>query len=350
MIPGVNEQHLAEVSRTVKGKGAFLHNVMPLIAEAEHGTFFGLMGQRGPTPAELQALQDQCAGDMNMMRHCRQCRADAVGLLGEDRGPSSRWTRSKRWRSITRPRWKRAPRFTRRFARAGAGGRRPTGHPGVAGGNPSGADGRRQQGRRADQRALRPCARVPGLRGFARGSSVYRASQDRSVLQRRRYLRRRRVRSGPDHRALAGCEVVLCSKVGFEPWEHLEAAGIQPNGEHAMEPIEEAVAAVYLAMFQEGRLTEAAPGSRPVEARCRKDHPMALKINDLCVNCWACVDVCPTESIRAEPQRHFIIDPTNLHRMRGSLRGPAVCLDLSDRRGHRPPQGLRSTPPAHSPA
>ena len=22
---------------------------------------------------------------MNMMRHCRQCRADAVGLLGEDR-------------------------------------------------------------------------------------------------------------------------------------------------------------------------------------------------------------------------------------------------------------------------
>ncbi|HNF67617.1 MAG TPA: NifB/NifX family molybdenum-iron cluster-binding protein, partial [Plasticicumulans sp.] len=26
-----------------------------------------------------------CEGDMNMMRHCRQCRADAVGLLGEDR-------------------------------------------------------------------------------------------------------------------------------------------------------------------------------------------------------------------------------------------------------------------------
>ena len=59
---------------------------MPLIAEAEHGTFYGLMGQRGPTAAELQALQDACAGDMNMMRHCRQCRADAVGLLGEDRG------------------------------------------------------------------------------------------------------------------------------------------------------------------------------------------------------------------------------------------------------------------------
>ena len=86
MIPGVNDKHLAEVSKTVKSKGAFLHNVMPLIAEAEHGTFFGIMGQRGPTPAELKDLQDACAGDMNMMRHCRQCRADAVGLLGEDRG------------------------------------------------------------------------------------------------------------------------------------------------------------------------------------------------------------------------------------------------------------------------
>jgi nitrogen fixation protein NifB len=86
MIPGVNDEHLKEVSKIVKEKGAFLHNVMPLIAEAEHGTFYGVMGQRGPKAAELQDLQDACAGDMNMMRHCRQCRADAVGLLGEDRG------------------------------------------------------------------------------------------------------------------------------------------------------------------------------------------------------------------------------------------------------------------------
>jgi len=82
----VNDEHLKEVSKVVKAKGAFLHNVMPLIAEAEHGTFYGIMGQRSPSPAELKALQDACEGDMNMMRHCRQCRADAVGLLGEDRG------------------------------------------------------------------------------------------------------------------------------------------------------------------------------------------------------------------------------------------------------------------------
>ncbi|MGV7207120.1 nitrogenase cofactor biosynthesis protein NifB [Oxalobacteraceae bacterium A2-2] len=85
MIPGINDRHLVEVNRAVKSRGAFLHNIMPLISAPEHGTVFGLNGQRGPTAQELKALQDDCEGEMNMMRHCRQCRADAVGLLGEDR-------------------------------------------------------------------------------------------------------------------------------------------------------------------------------------------------------------------------------------------------------------------------
>jgi len=85
MIPGVNDKHLVEVNRAVKARGAFLHNIMPLISAPEHGTVFGLAGQRGPTAQELKSLQDDCEGEMNMMRHCRQCRADAVGLLGEDR-------------------------------------------------------------------------------------------------------------------------------------------------------------------------------------------------------------------------------------------------------------------------
>lgn len=85
MIPGINDRHLIEVNKAVKSRGAFLHNIMPLISAPEHGTVFGLNGQRGPSAQELKALQDDCEGDMNMMRHCRQCRADAVGLLGEDR-------------------------------------------------------------------------------------------------------------------------------------------------------------------------------------------------------------------------------------------------------------------------
>jgi nitrogen fixation protein NifB len=85
MIPGINDHHLVEVNKAVKLRGAFLHNIMPLISAPEHGTVFGLAGLRGPTAQELKVLQDSCEGEMNMMRHCRQCRADAIGLLGEDR-------------------------------------------------------------------------------------------------------------------------------------------------------------------------------------------------------------------------------------------------------------------------
>ena len=85
MIPGINDEHLIDVNAAVKARGAFLHNIMPLISAPEHGTVFGLSGRRGPTAQELKALQDRCAGGANLMRHCRQCRADAVGLLGEDR-------------------------------------------------------------------------------------------------------------------------------------------------------------------------------------------------------------------------------------------------------------------------
>lgn len=88
MIPGVNDEHLVEVNEKVKSLGAFLHNIMPLISAPEHGTHYGLTGRRGPTHQELMALQDRLERhQMSVMRHCRQCRADAVGLLGDDRGP-----------------------------------------------------------------------------------------------------------------------------------------------------------------------------------------------------------------------------------------------------------------------
>ncbi|MEB3359907.1 MAG: nitrogenase cofactor biosynthesis protein NifB [Synechococcales bacterium] len=93
MIPGVNDEHLVEVNKAIRERGAFLHNIMPLISAPEHGTYFGLNGQRGPNPKELKFVQDQCSGNMKMMRHCRQCRADAVGLLGEDR--SQEFTKDK---------------------------------------------------------------------------------------------------------------------------------------------------------------------------------------------------------------------------------------------------------------
>lgn len=37
---------------------------------------------------------------------------------------------------------------------------------------------------------------------------------------------------------------------------------------------------------------------------------MSLSINDACVNCWACLPLCPSEAIAAngEGREHFVID------------------------------------------
>lgn len=267
MIPGVNDQHLQEVSRVVKAKGAFLHNVMPLISEAEHGTFFGIMGQRGPEPEELQDLQDSCSGDMNMMRHCRQCRADAVGLLGEDRGDE----------------------FTMEKIEAmdidyeAAMVKRATIHAAIR----DELEEKQAKKARLNGEITAPAAASPlkGARpvlmavatsggglinqhfGHAREFLVYEASPNGV-----RFIGHRKVDQycvGNDScgekesalsgsiRALKGCEVVLCAKIGFEPWGELESAGIQPNGEHAMEAIEEAIQAVYQEMASQGKLAQA---------------------------------------------------------------------------------------------
>ncbi|MDO6388053.1 nitrogenase cofactor biosynthesis protein NifB [Uliginosibacterium sp. 31-12] len=270
MIPGINDEHLKEVSRVVRAKGAFLHNVMPLISEAEHGTHFGLSGQRGPTPAELQALQDACAGDMNMMRHCRQCRADAVGMLGEDRG--AEFTLDK----IEAMEIDEVAAMARRVAlRASINAELEA------------------------KRAARHAAPVVQIKAPSRGRPVQMAvaSSGQDLVNQHfgharefliyeassagvRFLGSRRAAQycGGESECgeaentlartiatLADCEVVLCSRIGFEPWSKLEAAGIQPNGEHAMEGIEAAVLSVWQEMLVAGKL-ERAPFAEQMRA------------------------------------------------------------------------------------
>ena len=277
LIPGVNDQHLKEVSRIIKAKGAFLHNVMPLIAEPEHGTFYGIMGQRTPAPEELQDLQDACSGDMNMMRHCRQCRADAVGMLGEDRGGEftlqhtdtmdvdyaaampRRAEIQAALHAELRTRQEQKQRLTRLHVpsiTADPHGQRPF-HPVLMAVATTGAGIINQHF------------------GHAREFLVYEISPAGV-----RFIGHRKVDaycSGGNHcgeaesdlqasiRALTGCVAVLCAKIGFEPWTALEAAGIQPVGEHALEPIEEAVLAVYQEMLASGKIPHT-PGNLCIPA------------------------------------------------------------------------------------
>ncbi|WP_246237552.1 nitrogenase cofactor biosynthesis protein NifB [Caldichromatium japonicum] len=279
MIPGVNDEHLKEVSKVVKAKGAFLHNVMPLIAAAEHGTFYGLMGQRSPTPEELKALQDACEGEMNMMRHCRQCRADAVGLLGEDRGAEFTMDKVEAMEltdeflaaALARRvalREKIAAERAAKQAKAHAPQQavitlhRPVQKSAPAGGHTS-------EGRPVLMAVAAKGGLIAEHFGHAREFLVYEVTGAGAKLVGHR--KTDRYCSGDDTcgeavdvlgntiEALKDCEVVLCSKIGYEPWSRLEAAGIQPNGEHPMEEIEPACVAVWHEMLKAGKLMQLAP-------------------------------------------------------------------------------------------
>jgi nitrogen fixation protein NifB len=81
LIPGINGEHMIEISRFIKSAGAFIHNIMPMVRV--EGSFFVKKGFVSPSEGEVKTLQDACGQNMKMMKHCRRCRADAVGMLDE---------------------------------------------------------------------------------------------------------------------------------------------------------------------------------------------------------------------------------------------------------------------------
>jgi nitrogen fixation protein NifB len=81
MVAGINDDHIPEVAKKVKALGAYIVNIIPMIPVP--GTKFAEL--KAPTAEQRKKLQDLCEPDIKQMRHCRFCRADAIGLLGEDR-------------------------------------------------------------------------------------------------------------------------------------------------------------------------------------------------------------------------------------------------------------------------
>ena len=78
MIPTINDEDIINISMKAKDVGVYMHNVMPLIAQYKFAHI------RPPSKDELNALRRKCEVYIRQMRHCRQCRADAVGKLNED--------------------------------------------------------------------------------------------------------------------------------------------------------------------------------------------------------------------------------------------------------------------------
>lgn len=247
LIPGINDAHLIEVNREVKRRGAFLHNIMPLISAPEHGTHFGLTGQRGPSAAELRAVQEACSGGANLMKHCRQCRADAVGLLGEDRGqeftleqlpeevsydPAGRES-YRDWVALEREDRRSAAAQAQALTSAEVAPAAPPMLVAVA----------TQGGGRINQH-------------FGHASEFQVFEVDAEGV---RFAFHRRCDAycvggfGEEDKldlviaALEGVETVLCAKIGDCPRETLAAAGITVLTEHAYDYIETAVLALYRA-------------------------------------------------------------------------------------------------------
>jgi nitrogen fixation protein NifB len=79
-LPGINEDHVAQVAQTVARFGASFHNLIPLYPVA--GTPFGVLKE--PEPEAMRRARARCGLHLPQMAHCQRCRADAAGLLGED--------------------------------------------------------------------------------------------------------------------------------------------------------------------------------------------------------------------------------------------------------------------------
>jgi len=89
MVKGINDHHIPVVVKKMKELGVFITNIMPLIPAP--GSAFEQFPQT--SMKDINAMRDLCELDVQQMRHCKQCRADAIGLLGNDRSNEFRMTK-----------------------------------------------------------------------------------------------------------------------------------------------------------------------------------------------------------------------------------------------------------------
>ncbi|MCK9151257.1 radical SAM protein [Methanobacterium alcaliphilum] len=77
LIPGLNDEHIVDIAREVKKRGASLMNVIPLIPLGN------MKDYSRPTCAEIEKVRDEVEEIIPIFRACTQCRADAFGIPGK---------------------------------------------------------------------------------------------------------------------------------------------------------------------------------------------------------------------------------------------------------------------------
>lgn len=232
LIPGINDGVLSEVSRELRASGAFIHNIMPLIARPEHGTVFGLNGQPEPDAQMVAQVRERCGEVMPQMTHCQQCRADAIGMLGEDRSQQF---------ALTPVDESPQPWLPTLYRRAQL-------HASIA---------TRGESEEPDA-CLVAVASTRGDAidchfGHADRFRIYSLSAAGAVLVNERFTPKfcqgsdncepqdSEARMAAVLDLLADVKAVFCARIGYAPWQKLEARGIQPCVDHAWQPVNEAL-------------------------------------------------------------------------------------------------------------
>lgn len=77
-IPGVNDHDTLDLAVKVRSLGANMMNIIPVIPL---GRF---KDAEPPSSALMEMVRNQAELILSQARHCKQCRADAAGVVGED--------------------------------------------------------------------------------------------------------------------------------------------------------------------------------------------------------------------------------------------------------------------------
>ncbi len=78
LIPEINALHVQAVAKAVSERGAKIYNIIPLIPQHE------LAWCSSPSCALISSVRDEVEKYIKVFRHCQRCRADAVGVPGQE--------------------------------------------------------------------------------------------------------------------------------------------------------------------------------------------------------------------------------------------------------------------------
>jgi nitrogen fixation protein NifB len=79
LVPGLNDAEIPEIARQFGAAGVRLMNIMPLIPLHRMAQY------KAPDCGQLRSLREASEKHIPQFRHCKQCRADAVGIPGFER-------------------------------------------------------------------------------------------------------------------------------------------------------------------------------------------------------------------------------------------------------------------------